>query len=123
MKMNEEKEYASEAIAGFIISFIVIALAPLGMILSLAGGVISVFLLVPGLGVVISYINSAMKFTFKTVGIKYLAGFLTVAFVGLMEDFFPSFVVVTLIMGIGIYIFTGDIHNVMDAYKRGSWKF
>ena len=117
--MANEKNIVGEAIGGLIISFIVILLAPFGMVLDLIFGIIAVMFLVP----IFTFSIKILGLTKSPIGkiqviVKYGAGIITVIVLVLGEMFMPMEAGIWIILGTIIYLFSDDI---IANLKKGGW--
>jgi hypothetical protein len=114
--INGEREYASEAVGGFILAVITILFAPLGIIFDLILSLVALAILVPIYKFIFNWFLYEFQSSLKYMGIKYIGGAATVLFVALMEMIVPSLVVITLILGILFYIFIDDAISIAKEY-------
>lgn len=109
-----DREYASEAIGGFIITVLAIFFGPFGFGLDLAFSLVALFILVPLYKILFNWFLFEFQSSLKYVGIKYASGVVTVVFVAFMEMIAPYLVILTLFIGVLIYIFTDDIISMVS---------
>lgn len=112
-----EREYASEALGGFIITLIALFFAPFGLELDIIFSFIGLLVLVPVYKIVFNWFIFEAQSSIKYVGIKYISGIASVIFVSIVEAIDPTIVVLTLIIGVLIYIFMDDITSMVGASK------
>ena len=111
-----ERYLFGEAITGLVLSFIVLFLAPLGIIAdAVLSIIVLVFLLVP---ISKALLNLLFKNKTQTkIAVKYAAGILTILAISIGESFAPLEAGAWVILGTIIYVMFDDIQDYL--VKKG----